>query len=95
MQIWLDIITNTIHTRGSIDLSKLQREVSHQIWLNLEDGAGKLFLIITLSGGFKRQEKVHVLNFTFKAQQTMTVKHFLPIGITVRGLGKREKENIA
>jgi len=36
--------------RGSIDLSKLQREVSHQIWLNLEDGAGKLFLIVTISG---------------------------------------------
>ena len=36
-----------------MDLSKLQREVSHQIWLNLEDGAGKLLLIVTISGNFQ------------------------------------------
>ena len=46
--------TETICTcRSSVDLSKLQREVSHQIWLNLEDGAGKLLLIVTISGNFQ------------------------------------------
>ena len=36
--------------RTSLDLSGLQREKTHQIWLNLEDGAGKLFLLVTISG---------------------------------------------
>ena len=36
--------------RVAVDLSSLARETTHQIWLNLEDGAGKLFLLITISG---------------------------------------------
>ena len=36
--------------RVAVDLSVLARETTHQIWLNLEDGAGKLFLLITISG---------------------------------------------
>ena len=36
--------------RCSVDLSSLERETTHQVWLNLEDGAGKLFLLITISG---------------------------------------------
>ena len=36
--------------RSSLDLSLLKRETTHQVWLNLEDGAGKLFLLLTISG---------------------------------------------
>ena len=38
--------------RTSLDLSGLKRETTHQIWLNLEDGAGKLFLLVTISGDY-------------------------------------------
>ncbi|KAF4518390.1 hypothetical protein B566_EDAN010482 [Ephemera danica] len=34
----------------SIDLSKLERERTHRIWQELEDGAGALFLLLTISG---------------------------------------------
>ena len=36
--------------RTSIELHLLKREVSHHLWLNLEDGAGKLFMVVTISG---------------------------------------------
>ncbi len=36
--------------RCSIDLSKLEHEVTHQLWVNLEEGSGKLFLLVTISG---------------------------------------------
>jgi hypothetical protein len=31
-------------------VSSLAKEKSHQLWLTLEDGAGKIFIIITVSG---------------------------------------------
>ena len=33
-----------------MDLSKLEPEKTNELWLDLEDGAGKLFLLITISG---------------------------------------------
>ena len=36
--------------RVQVDLARLARETTHQVWLNLEDGAGKLFLLVTISG---------------------------------------------
>ena len=36
--------------RVQVELSTLAWETTHQLWLNLEDGAGKLFLLITISG---------------------------------------------
>jgi hypothetical protein len=32
-----------------VDVSSLERERSHQLWLALEDGAGKIFIILTVS----------------------------------------------
>ncbi len=36
--------------RCSIDLAKLDHEVTHQLWVNLEEGSGKLLLLVTISG---------------------------------------------
>lgn len=33
-----------------IDLSQLEREKTHGIWQDLEDGAGSLHLLLTISG---------------------------------------------
>ncbi len=35
--------------RCSLDLSNLKRDFSHDLWLELEDGAGKLHLLVTVS----------------------------------------------
>nr|CAD7198986.1 unnamed protein product [Timema douglasi] len=34
----------------SIDLTKLEREKTHRIWQELEEGAGSIFLLLTISG---------------------------------------------
>ncbi|XP_063834354.1 multiple C2 and transmembrane domain-containing protein isoform X2 [Ostrinia nubilalis] len=36
--------------RCTIDLSKLEREITHNIWQDLEDGNGQIFLLLTISG---------------------------------------------
>ncbi len=36
--------------RCSLDLSTLEPEKTHELWLDLEDGAGKIFLLVTISG---------------------------------------------
>ncbi|XP_053619972.1 multiple C2 and transmembrane domain-containing protein isoform X2 [Plodia interpunctella] len=36
--------------RCTIDLSKLEREKTHNIWQDLEDGNGQIFLLLTISG---------------------------------------------
>ncbi|XP_049881228.1 multiple C2 and transmembrane domain-containing protein isoform X3 [Pectinophora gossypiella] len=36
--------------RCAIDLSKLEREKTHSIWQELEDGNGQIFLLLTISG---------------------------------------------
>ncbi|KAG7296565.1 hypothetical protein JYU34_020358 [Plutella xylostella] len=36
--------------RCQIDLSKLEREITHNIWQDLEDGNGQIFLLLTISG---------------------------------------------
>ena len=36
--------------RCSVDLSKLDHEKTHQLWVDLEEGTGKLFLLLTISG---------------------------------------------
>jgi hypothetical protein len=33
-----------------LDLSTLETEKTHELWIDLEDGAGKLFLLVTISG---------------------------------------------
>ncbi|CAH2098186.1 unnamed protein product [Euphydryas editha] len=36
--------------RCTIDLSRLEREKTHNIWQDLEDGNGQIFLLLTISG---------------------------------------------
>ncbi|XP_034826423.1 multiple C2 and transmembrane domain-containing protein isoform X3 [Maniola hyperantus] len=36
--------------RCAIDLSRLEREITHNIWQELEDGNGQIFLLLTISG---------------------------------------------
>ena len=36
--------------RCSVDLSKLEHERTHQMWVPLEEGTGELFLLLTISG---------------------------------------------
>ncbi len=44
-----------VHVRGktfrcSIELKGLTREITHQRWFDLEDGAGSILLLVTVSG---------------------------------------------
>ncbi|KAL3181416.1 hypothetical protein MRX96_036966 [Rhipicephalus microplus] len=39
--------------RCSIDLSSLEPETTHSVWQELEDGAGSLFLLLTISGSMQ------------------------------------------
>lgn len=43
-------IFTILNNRCSIPLSNLDREITHQNWYELEDGAGKIFLLISISG---------------------------------------------
>lgn len=36
--------------RCSVDLSKLERETTHQLWVDLIEGTGQLFMLLTISG---------------------------------------------
>lgn len=36
--------------RCTVDLSQLEREITHHKWRELEDGAGQIFFLITISG---------------------------------------------
>ncbi|XP_016839970.1 multiple C2 and transmembrane domain-containing protein isoform X2 [Nasonia vitripennis] len=36
--------------RAVIDLATLERETTHRLWRDLEDGAGNIFLLLTISG---------------------------------------------
>lgn len=42
--------TESLIFRCSIDLSQLEREKTHNIWKDLEDGNGQIFLLLTISG---------------------------------------------
>ena len=33
-----------------MDISKLERERTHRLWCELEDGAGSVFILLTVSG---------------------------------------------
>ena len=34
--------------RCSVDLSKLEHEITHKLWVDLEEGEGKLFILLTI-----------------------------------------------
>ncbi|XP_037078873.1 multiple C2 and transmembrane domain-containing protein-like isoform X2 [Pollicipes pollicipes] len=36
--------------KATLDLSELQREKTHRLWVNLEEGAGSVLLFVTISG---------------------------------------------
>jgi len=36
--------------RTMIDLATLERETTHRLWRELEDGSGNIFLLLTISG---------------------------------------------
>ena len=38
------------HFRCSVDLSALKRDFTHDLWVSLEDGAGRLHLLVSVSG---------------------------------------------
>ena len=46
--------------RCSIDLSKLEHEETHDIWVELEDGAGRIHLLLTITG----RSSTELLNIT-------------------------------
>lgn len=49
--VFLEAMTKFVQFfRCSVDLSVLTRDFSHDIWRELEDGAGRLHLLISVSG---------------------------------------------
>lgn len=46
-----DLLTSEcVCPRCSIDLSQLEREKTHRLWQDLEEGGGSIFLLLTISG---------------------------------------------
>jgi len=56
--------------RCCVNVSSLSREKSHQLWLTLEDGAGKIFVIVTVSGTTGLESPTFLSNFD-SSDQTM------------------------
>ena len=54
-------------------MSQLEREVSHKLWLNLEDGAGKLLMIVTVSGTTSREAPTFLDKFD-QSERTMSLR---------------------
>ncbi|XP_023330904.1 multiple C2 and transmembrane domain-containing protein isoform X2 [Eurytemora carolleeae] len=49
--------------RGCIDLSTLSREDSHHLWIQLEEGSGQIFIILTISGTTGRDNPTFLSNW--------------------------------
>ena len=44
--------------RCSIDLAKLEHEHTHKLWVEVEEGEGKLHLLLTISGKSNSEEPI-------------------------------------
>lgn len=49
--------------RCVIDLMMLEREKTHSIWKNLEDGNGQVFLLLTISGTTSSETITDLTNY--------------------------------
>ncbi|GFY39142.1 multiple C2 and transmembrane domain-containing protein 2 [Trichonephila inaurata madagascariensis] len=65
--------------RCTIDLSGFEEEKTHSVWKDLEDGAGSLFLLITISGtmGTETISDLASYNFDSATQRTLISKYGL------------------
>ena len=65
--------------RCSIDLSKLEHEETHDKWFELEDGAGKIHLLLTITG--RRSNELLTItdltNFRYDDERTLLSKYAL------------------
>lgn len=71
---FIDETAKNVHVHGPrcrcvIDLSKLQPEATHRLWQDLEDGAGSLHLLITITATIGSESVSNVDNFNI-AEET-------------------------
>lgn len=50
--------------RCKVDLSKLDHEKTHRLWLNVEEGTGRIFVLITISGKAGDDTIGDLINYT-------------------------------
>ena len=65
--------------RCSIDLSKLEHEETHDTWVELEDGAGKVHLLLTITGRCS-QELLNIpdlTNYRYDDEKTVEARYAL------------------
>ena len=77
--------------RCNIDLSKYKHEETHELWLDLEERAGKLFLLLTITGRSSpdllnndlstfRLEDETALQRKFSWRSSLSLKHINDVG---------------
>lgn len=67
---------DVLRCRCTIDLSGFEEEKTHSVWKDLEDGAGSIFLLITISGTMGAETISDLSSFTFdsSAQRNLISK---------------------
>ena len=53
-----------------MDISKLERERTHRLWCELEDGAGSVFILLTVSGMTNVETISDLLTYQEDPEQT-------------------------
>ena len=74
-----------IFHRCSIDLSKLEHEETHDKWFELEDGAGRIHLLLTITGR-RSAELLNISDLTtyrYDDESTVESKYALRSSLTI------------
>ncbi|XP_037081873.1 multiple C2 and transmembrane domain-containing protein-like isoform X2 [Pollicipes pollicipes] len=60
--------------KTTVDVSKLEREKTHRLWTELEDGAGSVFILLTISGMTNVETISDLLTHQEDVEQTEQIK---------------------
>ena len=57
-----------------MDISKLEREKTHRLWCELEDGAGSVFILLTVSGMTNVETISDLMTYQEDPEQNDTIR---------------------
>ncbi|XP_043219482.1 multiple C2 and transmembrane domain-containing protein-like isoform X4 [Amphibalanus amphitrite] len=60
--------------KTTVDISKLEREKTHRLWCELEDGAGSVFILLTVSGMTNVETISDLLTYQEDPEQVDTIR---------------------
>ncbi|XP_067004496.1 multiple C2 and transmembrane domain-containing protein isoform X2 [Anabrus simplex] len=72
--------------RCTIDLSRLEREKTHRIWQDLEEGAGSIFLLLTISGTTASETISDLTTYEENPQERLTMENRYALVHTLHNL---------